>query len=408
MVRRDDVPEFGVLAGVRVVYSAVAVAAPFCATIMAEHGADVIWIENAKDPDPMRIYGKGGLGVELERRNQRTIALDLQQERGRTLLIAILKDADIFVESSKGGQFERWGLTDAVLWAANPRLVILHISGFGLEGDPNYIRRPSYDPIAQAFGGTLQLNGFPDRPPISAQPYVADHLTALFASTAALAALHKATKTGIGESIDLAQFEVMVRTGGSPLMAYLNDGVLPEREGDRNRSFAGVGAYLCKNGEYLFVTTVGSATLRKTMNLIGLDMSLELLPLSAQAARKHSGPGDALDAALEAYCAARTVSSAAEAFTDAGIPCSPVYTYPMAENDPHYKAREVFTEWANIDGKPIRGANVFPKYRRNPGQIWRGAPSIGKDNEDILHDIGVTDPEIAELYALGVISAERP
>lgn len=106
--------------------------------------------------------------------------------------------------------------------------------------------------------------------------------------------------------------------------------------------------------------------------------------------------------------AARTVSVAAQEFNAAGVPCSPVYTYPMAESDPHYKAREVFTEWTNIDGETIRGANVFPKYRRNPGQIWRGAPSVGKDNEDILRDIGVSDSEIAELYELGVISAARP
>src|SRR5581483_11694758 len=104
-------PDFGPLAGVRVVFSGVAVAGPFAAQLMAEWGADVIWIENPRTPDQIR-FGSGGLTGEMERRNQRTLALDLQSERGQAVLLRLLETAEIFVESSKGGQFKRLGLTD--------------------------------------------------------------------------------------------------------------------------------------------------------------------------------------------------------------------------------------------------------------------------------------------------------
>ena len=76
----------------------------------------------------------------------------------------MVKWADVLVESSKGGTWEKWGLTDEVLWEANPALVILHISGFGNWGDPDYVRKASFDPIGQAFSGYSNLNGFPDSP----------------------------------------------------------------------------------------------------------------------------------------------------------------------------------------------------------------------------------------------------
>jgi L-carnitine CoA-transferase len=395
---------FGVLAGVKVVYAASALAGPFAAQLMAEHGAEVIWIERAGMPENMRSYGPRGLSVEIDRRNQRTISLDLPTEEGRAILLELLKDAAIFIESSKGGQFARWGLSDETLWNANPALVIVHISGFGLTGDPERISRPSYDPIAQAYGCMLQLNGFPDRPPISAQPYLADYLTGLFACSSALAAYIQAKRTGEGESVDIAQYEVLIRTGGSPLMAYLNEGTSPKREGARNKTYAGCGAYACKDGEYVYVTFVGNGVIRNGLPLLGDDVAGWPIPDKITAFRKDSDMGRALDLAMEAFCLERPAQEVDHLFNQVGVPCSVVYTYEMAEADPHYQSRQVFVEWEDVKGGRVRGSNVFPKFKRNPGRIERGAPSIGMDNEEILQSIGYSDEEIQGLYERGIIT----
>tara|TARA_R110002124_G_scaffold270207_3_gene438562 strand:- start:3827 stop:5044 length:1218 start_codon:yes stop_codon:yes gene_type:complete len=397
---------FGVLADVKVVYAAAALAGPFAAQFMADHGADVLWIERAGMPETMRTYSTRGLAIEAERRNQRTISLDIPSKEGRAILLKLIENADIFIESSKGGQYERWGLSDEILWAVNPRLVILHISGFGLTGDPDRIARPSYDPIAQAFGCMLQLNGFPDRPPISAQPYLADYLTGLFGCASALAALHRTGETGEGESIDLAQYEVVIRTGGAPLMDYLNEGVAPVREGARNSKFAGCGAFLCKDGEYVFITLAGNAVLNAGLVLVGLTVGSEGFPESAVAIPKGSPAGNRLDTALKKFCLARNVTDVDRIFSAASVPCSAVYTYQMAENDPHYAAREVFVEWQDVHGRTVRGSNIVPKFKRNPGRIQRGAPYVGMDNEAVLQELGYSAEDIDALYSSDVLTRD--
>ena len=163
-MRRTDIPQFGPLQGVKVVHSSISIAGPFCAQLMADMGADVIWIENPKAPDIARGGGfHQGWSVELNRRNMRSMALDIPSEKGREVFLKMLAATDIFIEASKGGQYDRWGLSDEELWRANPALVIVHISGFGQAGEDSYVSRASYDPIAQAFGGLMYVNSLPPK-----------------------------------------------------------------------------------------------------------------------------------------------------------------------------------------------------------------------------------------------------
>ena len=104
MARRTDVPEFGMLRGVRVVHASTVVAGPIAASLMAEMGADVIWIESTKSPDTNR--GKGGMGAECDRKNMRNISFDIPSQEGREILRKLLTDSDILMESSKGGTYE--------------------------------------------------------------------------------------------------------------------------------------------------------------------------------------------------------------------------------------------------------------------------------------------------------------
>ena len=125
MADRTTVPSFGPLSGVRLVHCSQSVAGPFAASLMADLGADVIWIESAVGQDVSRIAP--GMAAQLDRRNMRTIKLNVNTPVGREVLLKLIREADIFLEASKPGQYEKWGLTDERLWAENPRLVITHI-----------------------------------------------------------------------------------------------------------------------------------------------------------------------------------------------------------------------------------------------------------------------------------------
>ena len=160
MAKKTDIPNFGPLNGVRVVHCSQSLAGPFAASLMADLGADVIWVESAVGQDVSRIAP--GMAAQLDRRNMRTIKLNVNTPAGKEVLLRLVREADIFLEASKPGQYKKWGLTDEVLWQANPKLVIAHVSGFGQTGDPAYVSRPSFDPIGQAFSGFAAVNGMPE------------------------------------------------------------------------------------------------------------------------------------------------------------------------------------------------------------------------------------------------------
>ena len=135
-MKAADMPKFGNLQSLKVINAASVIAGPFVCGLFAEQGADVIELESVIAPDMYRMYGDAW---SAERRNQRMMTLNIPTDEGKEVLFRLVKDADVLVESSKGGTWKKWGITDEVLWEHNPALVILHISGFGQTGDPTYV-----------------------------------------------------------------------------------------------------------------------------------------------------------------------------------------------------------------------------------------------------------------------------
>lgn len=395
-------PNFGPLNGVNVIHATSSVAAPFCAQMMADLGAAVIWVENPSALCISRV--PPAYTAKQDRRNQRSLCLDIPSAEGKEVFLGLLKDADIFIESSKGGQYEKWGLADEVLWNVNPKLVIVHISGFGQTGVEEYVTRGSFDPIAQAFSGYMNLNGYPDRPGIPAFPYTADYITGLYAYGAALAALNHSRQTGQGDSVDVAQFEVLIRSQGRDVAEYLNTGKLPLREGDHSQSFAGYGNYTCSDGKSVYMLILGGGVLKKSLSILGLEYGSESFPENMPSVMHGTPSGDLLEIKINEFCSTRTAEEVEMLFNSLGIPCSRVYDYEMIAADPHYKAREVFIEWETEKGEKIKGINVFPKFKKNPGKVWRGLPNVGMDNEEILNELGYSNDEIDNLYEKKILT----
>mgnify|MGYP001782410364 CR=1 FL=1 len=111
-----------------------------------------------------------------------------------------------------------------------------------------------------------------------------------------------------------------------------------------------------------------------------------------------------LEARLKEFCAARTSEEAEAAFVAAGLPCSRILSHEDMLEHPHYLARESITRWPRVGGGEIIGQNVTPKFKNRPGRIWRGCPTVGMDNDDILAELGCTQEEIDACYAEGVVA----
>lgn len=398
------VPEFGLLSGLRVVMIGLSVAAPFAGALFAEHGAEVIWIENPKAVDSSRVARRSG-AWQQDRRNMRSLCLDYVHGSGREVFASLLEATDVLVEASVGGRFAKLGYPDEVLWELNPGLVIAHISGFGQTGDPGYVSRGSYDPIAQAFGCAMRMNGLPGQPSAPAMPFPADYAAGLFAFGMANAALVRRGVTGRGESLDIAQFELMMRLQANYPTDYYRYGLDYVKEGNHSRICALYGTYRAADGDEVYVLVLGPGVVRSTLEVLDLPYGSELFPEGSTFVPVETEAAAVLEAAFAEFLSVHTAAEVEEILAGVGIPCSRLMDYESARTHPQYLARGVITEWTATDGHTrIPGVKVVPEVAGRPGQVWRGAPTVGMDNDAILAELGVSDETRDALYAANQLS----
>lgn len=407
MTKTSEIPEFGLLSGYRVVMIGLSVAAPFAAELYAEHGADVIWIEHPTVIDMGRTSGHGG-SWQQDRRNMRSVAMNYMKEEGREAFLQLIKTTDVLIEASIGGRFEKAGLSDEVLWECNPGLVVAHISGFGQTGLPEYVGRASYDPIAQAFGCAMRMNGLPGQPSAPAMPFPGDYTAAFYAFSMSLAALLKRHETGKGESIDVAQFEAMLRIQANYPTDYWHYGVDYVKEGNHSLICALYGTYACRDGEEVYVLFLGPGVLKNGLPLIGLEYGSELFPEGEGIIPYGSAASDVAEEAFARFLSEHDAAEVEDILANSGVPCSRLMDYESARRHPHYQAREAIVEWTASDGTTqIPGVKVVPDLKKHPGKVWRGAPSTGMDNEDVLSELGFDAEYLAHMYERNLLG-KRP
>jgi L-carnitine CoA-transferase len=367
---------------------------------MADWGADVTWIENTGAGDTIRDtpYIK-----QAERRNTRSIALNNFSEEGKEIFLKLIEDADIFIEATKGGTYARKGLTDEVLWERNPKLVIVHVSGFGQSGEPSMVNRAAYDLTVMAYSGYLSQNGTQEQP-MNPGPYAGDYFNTLMIVSSALAALHKAEKTGKGESIDLAMFETLLSIGQYYLVDYLNEDIKWPRPGARNQNLCGIGEYKCKDG-FIGLCLYGVDQNKYLLEAIGLGelWGTEEYPEDSSALWLASSKAPLIEQKLEEYLSTREVLEVEKDFSAHRIAAQKVLEFEDLVAEEHLKARDVWVDWETADGDNFKGLTVFPRFKNNPGKIWRPMPAQGFDTTDILTRLGYSQADIDVLIENGVI-----
>lgn len=398
MARSSDIPQFGLLSGLKVISCGGAVAEPHAAALMAEYGADVVQVESTLGLTMGRNFAPS---FGMEARNKRFI--NLNTPKAPEIFTRMLQWADVFLESSKPGQYDKWGFDDDTLMKINPRLVVVHISGFGQTGDPDYVQRAGMDVTGQAFSGKMIENGMPEpNPPLLMKPGICDYTTGLFACWSALAGVIHAKETGEGDIIDLAQYEALLRLGYGPTQ-WFKSGVQLMRCGNAEASVAGINSFLCADDKYVVIQISGPRMIKGAAAILGLEDH----PVIGQGklCLRGTEEGDTLDAALTDFCAQHEAMEVDRIFNEAKIACCAVMDYAMLAENPHIAAREDFVEWYDdASGAPLKGATVLPHVKNNPGRIWRGSQKPGFDNEDVLTDLGYSPEEIASFYEQGLIT----
>jgi crotonobetainyl-CoA:carnitine CoA-transferase CaiB-like acyl-CoA transferase len=410
-------PKYGPLAGYRVVSTGIIVAQPFVATKMADFGAEVIHLERPGG-DPYRVIAplltRGPRPHSCDEaevtRNKLSLGLDIKFKKGIEILMALWKISDVWMESSTPGTLERAGITPELALAVNPRLVILRICTYGQYGREDYMSRPGYDALAQAYGGMMSITGDPSGPPQRAKTYTGDLLTSMTGWASTLMALMIVEKTGQGQVIDCAQFECVAQTMGNILPLYTGQGATYGHTGNRAAGFQPYDTFKCKDG-WVFIGAFAGAIYPRVPKFLGLDpKEYSYDACSKDAAAVNSEKGKELDRRLREYCASRNALEVEIELNKAQIGCSRIFGAKEQYEDEHYNLREMTVPVLDHQsGIPVRVYGIVPKMSLTPGKIWRGAPSIGQDTTDILSKmIGLSDGEIKKLFEEKVVHQTEP
>ena len=409
--RKFIIPEYGPFAGMRAVCAGTLLAMPFAATMLADFGVEVIQIERPGVGDTQRLLAPfaelNGKTVSAawaqESRNKlaMTLELNLKHEEVKEIFYGLIREADIFMENMVW--MDKLGVYDKELLKVNPKLVIVHVSGLGHKefgGLPNVCNRASYDMIGQAFSGWLNLQGDPDRPPVIAKPYLNDYVSAFSALFAALSGYIYAQKTGEGQVVDVAQFEAMAKCMSSTYTAYTMLGTVTERTGNASPSFQPYDIFLSRDRFYVALGAFGPGVYNRCIPAMGLDLDyFNYKDCSYDAEALASPKGCELNAAVTAWCASHDAQEIESIMETARVPCSRVNTAKSAYENEHFRSRGDWIKYEDqTTGAEVEAFGIAPKMSKTPGRVWRGAPSMGQDTENILKTIlGYDDAKIAAL-----------
>jgi alpha-methylacyl-CoA racemase len=385
------------LAGVRVLDLTRLLPGPFATWILADLGADVVKVEDARGGDWLRwlppLRGEQSDAYHALNRGKRSLALDLRRPEGAAVLRRLAARADAVVESFRPGVMDRLGVGLDALRAANPRVVLCSISGYGQDGP--YADRAGHDLDYCALAGVLAANGPPDRPlPLGVQ--VADVAGGAWPAVAGmLAAILRARATGQGAHVDVSMTE------GALAMMALMSGIAEGRERPiargaelLNGGAACYGVYRTKDGRFVALGALEPKFFETFCAAVGRPELAE-----RQLERDCAGPR----VELEAIFASRTRDEW-EAFAAEHDACvAPVLEGDEPRGDPQLRARGAFVEVpAPREGRSIRAIASPVRVRGEPA-VPRPAPSLGEHGDEILREAGFRADEIAALRAAGVL-----
>ena len=379
------------------------IAGPFAAKTLADFGAEVVKIEPPGAGDPLRKWRllKDGTSVwwQVQSRNKRSLALDLRTPEAQDVVRRLAAEADVLIENFRPGALEGWNLGPDELLAANPRLIVLRISGYGQTGP--YRNRPGFGVVAEAMGGLRHLTAEPGRVPVRVGVSLGDTLAALHGVIGILLALQHRHASGQGQVIDVALYEAVFNCMESLLPEYSAFGAVRGPAGSALPGIAPTNAYRCSDGGYALVAGNGDSIFRRLMVLIGRDDLANDTALADNAGRVARVTE--LDDAIGAWTAQRSVDEVLAALDGASVPAGRIFSVADIATDPHYSARGMLQEVTMTDGTRLTVPGIVPKLSATPGGHRRNAPTLGQDSTAVLREVGLTDAQIAALRERGIV-----
>lgn len=405
------------LDGIKVLDLSRVLAGPWCTQILADLGADVIKIERPGLGDDTRQWGppflKDADGNETDQatyftacnRNKRSVTIDMATPEGQALLQQMALQSDIVVENFKTGGLAQYGLDQASLRAANPRLIYCSITGFGHDGP--YAERAGYDLMIQAMTGMMSITGRPDEEPgggpLRVGVALTDLFTGVYASTAILAALEVRHRTGEGQHIDMALLDVGMAILANQASAFLNTGVAPQRQGNSHPSLAPYQDFHTKDGSMLLAVGNNGQFVRFCEAAGQPEWAIDERFKTNTLRVKHRA---VLIPQMEALTRTRTTAEWVALLEDKAVPCGPINDISQAFDDAQVKARGLAIALPRDAGDGIAsivGVASPLRLTATPPVLRHAPPALGQHTDEVLAEFGIDTAQRAALRSAGAL-----
>jgi crotonobetainyl-CoA:carnitine CoA-transferase CaiB-like acyl-CoA transferase len=371
------------LKNIRVLEIARILAGPWAGQVLADLGADVIKVEGIEGDDTRRWgppFVRNGDGSEdaayyhATNRGKRSITLDLKSAEGRDRVLSLVTDADVLIENFKLGGLAKFGLDYSTLKKLNPRLIYCSITGFGQDGP--YAHRAGYDYIIQGMSGIMDLTGDPDGAPQKIGVAYADVLTGLYSVIAIQSALMERDKSGIGQHIDMALFDVMTSTLANQAMNYLISGATPSRMGNAHPNIVPYAVFPCVDG--WFILAVGNdAQYERFRGLMNLPLDKRFETNSGRVEHRTE-----LTALINGATQTFKRDDLLATLEVAGIPAGPINRVDEAIKDPQITHRKLVRDARDHEGRALKTMMSPVKFSRSELAEPLASPGLGASNND--------------------------
>ncbi len=391
------------LAGLLVADLTQNVAGPYCTQILGDMGAQVVKVERPERGDDARawappFWGEESAAFMAVNRNKRSLAVDMKAPEGRAILEKLIGRADVLVQSLRAGVIEELGLDWERARQINPRLVYCSVTAFGTEGP--FRDRPGYDPLMQAYGGLMSVNGHPGQPPARVPVSIIDMGTGMWAATAILAALRERDRTGRGVRVTTALFDTALAWVAFQMTHYLASGEVPRPQGSGTPMIAPYEAFPTREA-WVMIAAGSDAIFAKSCAALGLD-ALARDPRFATNPARVANRAALLDA-MAAVTRTLSTDDLLARLQKAGVPSAPILTLDKVAAEAQTEASGMLIAHKHARVPDYRAVGLPIRWDGERPGVSRVPPLLGEHSAEVLAELGYDDRTIKELAARHVI-----
>ncbi len=380
---------------------------PFATQQLVDLGAEVIKIEHPRGGDDTRRFGPPFIEGESTyfmsvNRGKKSVSIDLKNEEGRELVLALAQKVDVVIENFRPGTAERLGLGAEKLRQLNPKLITCSISGYGNKGSDEFAGRAGYDAVIQAATGLMALTGEPDGPPSKVGVAISDMVAGLFAAQGILSALFRRGQTGEGSSLDISMQDVMCNLLTYQAGIYFGTGKNPVRMGNAHPSICPYETVQTKDG--LYTLAVGNdAQFDRLVHVLDIPWLKDDERFKTNRSRVENR--EALMAVLTPKLKEKTRAEWDELFVKHSVPGGPVLDVAQALEHPQIKARKsILTHQHSKAGEVRTVASPVRLDETSPAPI-SAPPQLGEHTYQVLKDVlSLSEEHLEQLSEAGAIN----